>query len=319
MQRECVVAVGWPARGLFVKAMLRWPAGELRIVCEVPRVGVVVVGFNSNELRCLVSHRCASPPRGDRQREQRRRRRTLHGDLPLVEFVRLGTNVGFAAANNLGIEMLHDYDFIALMNPDAFAEDTWLEGLLVAAEAHPDFASFASTIERADVSGRLESAGDAYHVYGTAWPSRGGVLASATLPLQEVFGASGAAALYRREWLARVGGFDDRFFCYFEDVDFGRDRVARHPRDPGGSARRRAGGTKRAPFIDSTAARTGTRPCRRSTRRAKPAKPSASGGHRPDLDTPAELIQRNRNPNASDSNPIQDATQEGASLAVALR
>jgi len=146
------------------------------------------------------------------------------GDLisavsPLVEFVRLGTNVGFAAANNLGIEMLRDCEFVALVNPDAFPESTWLDRLLAAAEAHPDFASFASTIERADGSGRLESAGDAYHVYGTAWPSRGGGPASATLPRQEVFGASAAAALYRREWLERVGGFDGRFFCYFEDVD----------------------------------------------------------------------------------------------------
>ena len=28
-----------------------------------------------------------------------------------------------------------------------------------------------------------------------------------------------AAALYHREWLVRLGGFDESFFCYFEDVD----------------------------------------------------------------------------------------------------
>jgi GT2 family glycosyltransferase len=36
---------------------------------------------------------------------------------------------------------------------------------------------------------------------------------------EEVFGPTGAAAFYRREWLVRLGGFDESFFCYFEDVD----------------------------------------------------------------------------------------------------
>jgi len=138
---------------------------------------------------------------------------------PGVELVRLGRNAGFAAANNVGIEMLDDCEFVALLNPDAFADSSWLESLVTAARAQGDFASFASRIERAKQPGILDSAGDVYHVYGTAWPGRQGKpSASAAAPV-EVFGASGAAALYRREWLVRVGAFDERYFCYFEDVD----------------------------------------------------------------------------------------------------
>jgi GT2 family glycosyltransferase len=138
---------------------------------------------------------------------------------PQVEVVRLDTNVGFAAANNAGIRMLDDCDLIALLNPDAVADPTWLEHLVRAAIAHPEHASFASTVERADGSGTLESAGDVYHVYGTAWPGRRGMPASAPLPGGDVFGASACAVLYRRSWLLHVGGFDERYFCYFEDVD----------------------------------------------------------------------------------------------------
>jgi len=45
----------------------------------------------------------------------------------------------------------------------------------------------------------------------------------------EVFSACAAAALYRRHVFESVGGFDEDFFCYFEDVDLGfRMRLAGH-------------------------------------------------------------------------------------------
>jgi GT2 family glycosyltransferase len=190
-----------------------------------PRVGVLLVDFNGDG---LLAHAVASACR-----QTLRPHRVLvvdnaSGDdsaarakaaCPEVEVVRLGENVGFAAANNLGIGLLDDCELIALLNPDAFAAPTWLEHLVAAALANPEHASFASTIERADGSGRLDSAGDVYHVYGTAWPGRRGLPAAVPLQRGEVFGASGAAVLYRREWLLRVGGFDERYFCYFEDVD----------------------------------------------------------------------------------------------------
>lgn len=138
---------------------------------------------------------------------------------PEVTLVRHDENIGFAAANNIGIGMLGDCEFVALLNPDACADPTWVARLVAAARVHPDIAAFASRIERDDGSGQLDSAGDVYHVYGTAWPGHHGApLADAKAP-EEVFGPSGAAAFYRRDWLVRLGGFDDTFFCYFEDVD----------------------------------------------------------------------------------------------------
>jgi GT2 family glycosyltransferase len=190
-----------------------------------PAVGIIVVNFNGGELvldavgslqaqslpprRVLVVDNGSSDGSADAVVEA----------YPGVELVRLGWNAGFAAANNVGIEMLADCEFVALLNPDAFADPSWLESLVAAARAHGEFASFASRIERAKEPGVLDSAGDVYHVYGTAWPGRHGKpVASAAAPT-EVFGASGAAVLYRREWLVRVGSFDERYFCYFEDVD----------------------------------------------------------------------------------------------------
>ena len=190
-----------------------------------PAVGIIVVNFNGGGLvldavgsalaqslpprRVIVVDNASADGSADAIAEM----------YPGVELVRLDRNAGFAAANNVGIEMLDDCEFVALLNPDAFADSSWLESLVTAARAQGDFASFASRIERAKEPGILDSAGDVYHVYGTAWPGRQGKPSASAAAPMEVFGASGAAALYRRAWLVRVGSFDERFFCYFEDVD----------------------------------------------------------------------------------------------------
>ena len=46
-----------------------------------------------------------------------------------VEVIRLRKNIGFAAANNLAVERAEDCQWIALINPDAFAEPDWLLNL----------------------------------------------------------------------------------------------------------------------------------------------------------------------------------------------
>lgn len=188
-------------------------------------VGVIVVNFNGGALvletlgsllaqrrpphRIVVVDNDSTDGSGD----------AIAAGFPSVELVALGENVGFAAANNIGIERLDDCALVALLNPDAVADPSWLAALVAAAVRHPEHASFASRIERREQPGVLDSAGDVYHVYGTAWPGgHGRPVETAAAPM-EVFGPSGAAALYRREWLTRVGAFDERYFCYFEDVD----------------------------------------------------------------------------------------------------
>ncbi len=66
----------------------------------------------------------------------------------------------------------------------------------------------------------IDGAGDAYHRTGLAWRLRHGTaLDEAALTEVEVFGPCAAAALYRRSAIEGVGLFDERWFCYLEDVD----------------------------------------------------------------------------------------------------
>ncbi|MCC7035359.1 MAG: glycosyltransferase family 2 protein [Acidobacteria bacterium] len=141
-----------------------------------------------------------------------------------VRVIASPVNLGFAAANNRAMEQLASCDLVALLNPDAFPEPGWLDALLKAAASHPEAASFASRLMRDGQPGRLDGAGDACHVSGLAWRhGHGQPLAEVPGALQArpVFSACAAAALYRRDDWVRAGGFDERFFCYAEDVDLG--------------------------------------------------------------------------------------------------
>lgn len=141
-------------------------------------------------------------------------------EFPFVTIHALGVNSGFAAANNLGA-CLADREWIALLNPDACAAPDWVERLLAAKDLNPDFDGYACRLVKADNPCVLDGAGDAYRVDGVAWPRHAGhrVGIDGKSPY-EVFGACGAAAMFRRSVFRSLGGFDERFFCYYEDVDF---------------------------------------------------------------------------------------------------
>jgi GT2 family glycosyltransferase len=139
-----------------------------------------------------------------------------------VELIRLSENLGFARANNIAARAASSFDALALLNPDAFADPGWLDALVRAAEEQPSVGAFASQMRLDSAPDLLDGAGDSYHPSGRAWRNGHGV-AAVDWPADraEVFAPCAAAALYRREAFEAVGGFDERYFCYFEDVDLG--------------------------------------------------------------------------------------------------
>lgn len=143
--------------------------------------------------------------------------------FPVVRLTVQDQNVGFARGNNLAIKAAcSESEWIALLNPDAFAEPRWLETLLLAAKSNPEFDVFGSKLVTAIDPMVLDGSGDAYHMSGLVWRMGHGAPAPVAAEHErEVFSPCAAAALYRRSAVHTIGGFDEDYFCYVEDVDLG--------------------------------------------------------------------------------------------------
>lgn len=150
----------------------------------------------------------------------------LAREHPEVVLVALPTNLGYAGAINAGIRA-SKAPWVVALNNDTECDAHWLEGLIEATQAHPEAAFFSSKVLGFDARHLIDSYGNGYTRAGLAY--RLGNLqpddARFAQPL-EVFGACGAASMYRRSMLDDIGLLDDDFFCYMEDVDL--DLRARH-------------------------------------------------------------------------------------------
>lgn len=143
-----------------------------------------------------------------------------------IQTIANAENIGFAAANNRAAALAAG-EWLAFLNPDAYAEPGWLGELVAAAARYPRVRAFGSTQIDASEPTRLDGAGDAYHVFGVPYRGHFG-WPLARLPDEgECFAPCAAAAFWSRETFLSLGGFDESFFCYGEDVDLGfRHRLA---------------------------------------------------------------------------------------------
>src|SRR5262249_3235031 len=103
----------------------------------------------------------------------------------------------------------------------AFPEPNWLAELLAAAKRWPHAAAFGSTQISDRQSSRLDGAGDEMSCFGVPYRAYYGAPRDLNPDEGECFSACAAAALYRTASFRALGGFDERLFCYCEDVDLG--------------------------------------------------------------------------------------------------
>ena len=151
--------------------------------------------------------------------------------FPSVRLLPQRRNLGFARAANLGMTQV-DTPFVLLMNPDAELLPGSLQLLLSDTERSPKAGLWSPLLLGADGTPQAVSARDFPRLLdrlltdtlaATAFPALGR-LRRDLLPIPPAAAGipvlSGACLLVRRESLRDVGGLDERFWLYYEDMDW---------------------------------------------------------------------------------------------------
>jgi len=199
-------------------------------------VAIIIVNYNSGALvsRCLKSLSeqtlCADELVVVDNASTDAESRSMIDAITNATVIRSDLNLGYGGAINLAVQKLTTTDYIVCLNPDAFPEPDWLEAIVNAADSHPDHGSFASLMLREDDISIVDGAGDELHFTGIPWRRFHKRTLPDNLQTEPVFSACAGAALYRTSLFNQLGGFDERYFMYVEDIDLGfRLQLAGHP------------------------------------------------------------------------------------------
>ncbi|MDQ6760249.1 MAG: glycosyltransferase [Acidobacteriota bacterium] len=145
----------------------------------------------------------------------------------LLRLICNAENRGFCAANNQGFAASNS-DLIALLNNDAEAEPGWLAALAGAFQHRSQIGMAASKILVYEDPRRIDKVGHLIYPDGqNRGRGSGQIDVGQYDQVEEVLWPDGCAAMYRREMLDQIGGFDEDFFAYADDAELGlRARIA---------------------------------------------------------------------------------------------
>lgn len=162
-----------------------------------------------------------------------------------AEMIYSGGNVGYGAGMNVGARRVRDLresgeidaEFFIISNPDVVFSPGAIDRMVEAARRHPRAGAVGPLIREADgtayPSARAVPSigrGIGHALLGNIWPQNPwtrAYLDAEVMDAERPAGwLSGSCLLVRWDAFESIGGFDERYFMYLEDVDLG-DRLAR--------------------------------------------------------------------------------------------
>jgi hypothetical protein len=136
---------------------------------------------------------------------------------PKVKAIRNKTNLGYAGANNIGFRFATG-ELVAVLNPDTYVKPDWLHELVPFMQI-PQVGLATPKILLIDEPGLINTCGNEVTFSGLTF-CRGLAQPKDRYDATEIVSAvSGAAFVIKKTVLDQIGGFDERFFLYYEETD----------------------------------------------------------------------------------------------------
>lgn len=144
----------------------------------------------------------------------------IRAAAPHVKLVESKKNLGFAGGCNFGVKKSSG-SIIALLNNDAKPDSGWVREAVARFESSPKVGAVASRVLDWD-GNNVDFIGAGLTWFGMGYKPHSGleIPDKPDLPHDVLFG-TGSAMFVRRDVYEELGGFDERFFMFFEDVDLG--------------------------------------------------------------------------------------------------
>ena len=140
-------------------------------------------------------------------------------DFPIV-LIENSQNLGFAEAVNQGISKAR-YDYIFSLNNDTVVEKSAILELLNLLNTDGRIFSVSSKMVQFNNHELIDDAGDDYTLLAYTKKRGNNQNLNNFIEVSEIFSSCAGAALYRKDLLEELDGFDSEFFAYMEDVDLG--------------------------------------------------------------------------------------------------
>lgn len=137
-----------------------------------------------------------------------------------IRLVRSKTNLGFTGGSNLGARQASG-EFVAFLNNDSRPDPRWIREAIRAFHSSSEVAAVASKVLSWDGS-KIDFVGGQLTWFGMGYKGHDNEAASDEydIPRDLLYG-TGSALFVRSTVFAEVGGFDERLFMFYDDVDLG--------------------------------------------------------------------------------------------------